>query len=133
MTDGIKGSSNFHDGLWQGFLGIDFEGIIDLGKETDISKISPSFLSSIEAWIFLPVKVEYSISVDNVNYHNVAAITNDIPLTNSDVFIKDFIASFNKEKARFIKVKATSIKKCPSWHSGAGGNCWLFIDEIVVE
>jgi hypothetical protein len=32
-----------------------------------------------------------------------------------------------------MNFKTVSIKKCPSWHSSAGGNCWLFIDEIVVE
>jgi hexosaminidase len=133
LTDGIRGTTDFYDGLWQGYLGVDFEGTIDLGKETEISKVSPSFLSDMEAWIFLPQKVEISLSDDNVNFSNLTVINNDIPLTDSDVFIKDFTASFNKLTARYIKVKAVNIKKCPPWHSGAGGNAFLFIDEIEVE
>lgn len=133
LTDGIKGTLDFHDGLWQGYEGIDFEGIIDLGEELEISKVSPSFLSNVESWIFLPEQVEISLSRDNINYKTLPTICNNIPLTNSDIFIKDFPVSFNKEIARFIKVKAVSIKKCPPWHSGAGGKAWLFIDEIIVE
>jgi hypothetical protein len=95
--------------------------------------VSPTFLSDIESWIFLPEKVEISFSEDNVSFSNLTVINNDIPLNNSDIIIKDFAASFNNVKARFIKVKAVNIKKCPPWHSGAGGNAWLFIDEIVVE
>lgn len=133
LTDGLKGTNNFHDGLWQGYQGVDLEGIIDLGKVTEISKVTPSFLSNSESWIFLPEKVEISLSGDNINYQNGVTINNDISLKNSEIFIKNYTANFNNIKARYIKIKAASIKKCPSWHTGAGQKAWLFIDEIEVE
>ena len=32
-----------------------------------------------------------------------------------------------------IKIAAKSIGPCPDWHLGAGGESWLFLDEIDVK
>lgn len=133
LIDGVRATNNHRDGCWQGFEGIDFESVIDLGTEKEISKVIPRFLLHSNGWIFLPNKVEITLSKDNVNYSKAAIIVNDVPQKNSEILFKDFVAEFDKQTARYIKVKAESIKKCPSWHPGAGGNAWLFIDEIVVE
>lgn len=133
LIDGIKGTTNFHDGLWQGYEGIDFEGIIDLGEVKEICSVAPTFLFNQGSWIFLPEKVEISLSGDNIVFNNIKTIVNDVPQKSTEVLIKEFVASYNKEKARYVKVKALSIKKCPDWHSGAGGKAWLFIDEILVK
>ncbi|MDP4174529.1 MAG: family 20 glycosylhydrolase [Bacteroidota bacterium] len=133
LIDGVRASVNAHDGLWQGFEGIDFEATIDLGKIEDISKVAPRFLLDENSWIFLPSKVEISVSTDNINFTDAKTIINDIPLKNSEILLKDFQADYNNVSARYIKVKATTIKKCPSWHPGFGSNAWMFIDEIVVE
>ena len=123
MIDGVRGTNNFRDGLWQGYEGVDFEGIIDLGEEKEISKVIPRFLLDSNSWIFLPVKVEVANKI----------VINDVEQKNSEIVLKDFTAEFDKLKARFIKVSAENIRTCPQWHPGAGGKAWLFIDEISVE
>ncbi len=133
LIDGIRGTNNFHDGLWQGYDGEDFDGIIDLRKVENISKVVPRFMLDSNSWIFLPVKVEISLSKDGINYFDLKTIMNNIPQKNSDIILKDYTAEYNNVEARYIKVKAISIKKCPPWHPGAGQNAWLFIDEIEVE
>ena len=133
LIDGVRGTDDLHDGLWQGFAGVDFEAVIDLGEEKEISKVVSRFLLNSNSWVFLPAKVEIALSKDNVNYSDEETVINDIPQKNSEIILKDFPASFNKQSARYIKVKAESIKNCPDWHPGAGGKAWLFIDEIVVE
>ncbi|MDR3666254.1 MAG: family 20 glycosylhydrolase [Ignavibacteriaceae bacterium] len=133
LIDGIKGTTNFHDGLWQGYEGVDFEGTIDLGELKEIHSVAPTFLFNQDSWIFLPEKVEISLSEDNIAFNNIRTINNDIPQKSTEVLIKEFAALYNKEKARYIKVKALSIKECPDWHSGSGGKAWLFIDEILVK
>ena len=133
LCDGIRGTENFKDGNWQGYEGVDFEAIIDLKSEKEISKIIPRFYLNSNSWIFLPEEVEISISNDGISYFDKKLIENDIPQKNSEVLTKDFSANYSNTKTRFIKVIAKNIKECPSWHPGAGSKAWLFIDEIVVE
>jgi len=133
LLDGIRATDNCHDGLWQGYDGVDFEGVIDLGGEKEISKVAPRFLLDSNSWIFLPSSVEISLSKDGTNFFDKKIIQNDIPQKNSDILLKDFTADFGNQAVRYIKVKAVSIKKCPGWHPGVGQNAWLFIDEIEVD
>ncbi len=133
LADGIRGTNNFREGSWQGFEGIDFEAVIDLGREKEISKVIPRFLLDSNSWIFLPLNVMVSISKDNLNYFKEEEIVNDIPQKNSEILFKDFEADFGRQYARYIKVEAENIKVCPEWHPSAGGKAWLFIDEIAVE
>ncbi|MFA6457410.1 MAG: family 20 glycosylhydrolase [Bacteroidota bacterium] len=133
LIDGVRGTNNFKDGSWQGYEGVDFECSIDLGSVKEISKVIPRFLSNTSSWIFLPVKIEIAISHDSTTFTDSKTILNDAPQKNSDIVVKDFTADFGKQRARYIKVKAESVKKCPEWHPGSGGPAWLFLDEIVVE
>ena len=34
---------------------------------------------------------------------------------------------------KYIKVKVENYGICPDWHLGAGGNAWLFVDELTIE
>ncbi len=133
LIDGIRGSDNFRDGLWQGYEGEDFEGVIDLGSEKEISKVVPRFMLNSSSWIFLPKEVRISISKDGKVFTDEQVIKNDVPQKNPDIVLKDFPAYFNGRKARYIKVIGESIKICPPWHPGAGQKAWLFIDEIEVD
>lgn len=133
LIDGVRGTADFRDGNWQGYEGVDFDCTIDLGEKKEISRVIPRFILNSNSWIFLPEKVEISLSDDNINFNNKKVIVNDIPQKNSEIIRKDFAAEFDTQKARYIKVKAESIKKCPDWHPGVGSDAWLFIDEIVVE
>lgn len=133
LIDGVRGTNNFRDGSWQGYQGVDFEGIIDLREEKEISNVIPRFILDSNSWIFLPIKVEIALSDDNINYTDEKIIINDVPQKNSEIVLKDFPAYFNNQTARYIKIKAENIKRCPEWHPSAGGKAWLFIDEIVVE
>jgi len=133
LIDGIRGTDDFHDGSWQGFEGADLDCVIDLGKVKEISEVAPRFLLNSNSWVFLPNKVEVSLSEDGVNYGNVKTIVNDVPQKNSEILTKVFPALFNKEKARYIKVKAESVKICPEWHPYKGSKAWLFADEIEVK
>ncbi|MGA9294657.1 MAG: family 20 glycosylhydrolase [Ignavibacteriaceae bacterium] len=133
LIDGVRGTDNFRDGLWQGYEGEDFDAVIDLGKVEEISKVTPRFLLNTGPWIFLPTKVIVSLSKDGKNYLDERSINNDVPEKNPAVILKDYPVNFDKQEARFIKIKAVSIKKCPPWHPGAGGKAWLFIDEIEVK
>ncbi|MFZ0453770.1 MAG: alpha-L-fucosidase [Ignavibacteriaceae bacterium] len=133
LVDGVHGSTNFNDGNWQGYDGNDLDAVIDLGKVKDIKKISASFLSDENSFIFLPSSVEYSVSNDGHNFKLVSDLNNKISEKGTKAFIYSFDFNTDNISARFIQIKAKNIGVCPEWHKGAGEKAWLFCDEIAVE
>jgi predicted alpha-1,2-mannosidase len=133
IIDGLRGTTDWRKGYWQGYQSQDFECVIDLGAEKEITKLSAGFLQDVGAWIMFPKKVEFEISRDEKKYSKAATIENKIPDSDLKVQLKDFTQSISKQKARYIKVKVKNYGKLPSWHQGAGGDVWIFVDEITVE
>ena len=132
LVDGLRGSKDHHDGLWQGYLGNDMEIIIDLGTEMPIMSIMTTLLQNQKAWIFLPKYVEYSLSSDGKKWHSVNQVLNNVSPKEEQVFIQPFIQPFPSTPARYVKVTAKNYGVCPAWHEGAGQASWIFVDEIVV-
>ncbi len=133
LIDGIRGNENFNSDAWQGYEGKNLDVIIDLGKSIKINKLSVSFLQNIGSWIFLPKKVEFYLSKDGMNYVNI--YNGEYELSEFDNFkgIKSFGIELKNAEARYIKVIGENIGQCPSWHPGAGGKAWLFVDEIDIN
>ena len=135
LTDGLRGSDSFRGGdkSWQGFLGTDFEAIVDIETGTEISKIGIGFFQASSSWVVFPEYIEYFISTDGNNFEKVGRI--DIPSTlrNPDWIQKDFTATFANQKAKYVKIFAKNLKELPSWHPSAGNKSWLMADEIIVE
>ena len=129
LTDGCLGSLSFSDGVWQGFEGKDLDLTIDLGEMKRIKTIRTHFLQDQGVWIFLPTAVTVSVSSDSINFEQVGQ--QKIPLLQDEtVKTSMFKFDFSSKDIRYIKIKSTSIQKCPEWHPGQGGNCWLFVDEV---
>jgi predicted alpha-1,2-mannosidase len=133
LIDGQHGGPNFRTGSWQGYYGVDFEVIIDMGRVANVNKIAATFLQDQRSWIFMPEKVEFSVSRTPDNFRTVAIIENDLAGNFPEAVIKEIEKDRMKESARFIRVQATNLGTCPAWHVGAGEKAWIFVDEITVE
>lgn len=133
LVDGVYGSTYFNDGKWQGYNGNDLDAVIDLGKIKNIKKISATFLSDENSFIFLPSSVEYLVSKNGKNFEQLFKLKNNIPEKDTRAFIHSFDFKTKDIQARFIHVKAKNIGICPKWHKGAGEKAWLFCDEISIE
>ena len=134
LINGLKGPDNFMTGYWQGYHNQDFDAIVDLGKVKFFSFISIGALQDIKSWIWYPKEVSFSISLDGLEFENIAVFVNDFPANKYGSFIKDFEFNFSeKTEFRFLKVEAKNYGKCPKWHLGNGGETWLFFDEIIVN
>jgi hexosaminidase len=131
LVNCTNGSKEITDGQWQGFEGNDVEVVIDLGKETEVKHIVSNFLQAPGSWVFLPSKVIYSLSVDGENFTVFSEIPNPVDI-NEGFKIQKFEGNIQGQ-ARYVKVLAKSIGKCPDWHTGKGKPAWTFIDEVVVE
>ncbi|OYV87787.1 MAG: hypothetical protein B7Z63_01810, partial [Ignavibacteriae bacterium 37-53-5] len=133
LVDGIRGTKNFRDGLWQGYKGTDIDAAVDLKKEETISQVGAGFYQSISSYIFMPTSVEFFVSKDGAHFDSVGVVENNVPDKDPDTFIKDFTLSFKPREVRYVRMVAKSIGVCPPWHIGAGAKAWLFIDEIFAN
>lgn len=131
LLDGITGTENWRKGDWQGYQGQDFEAVIDLQKKMPIKTIAARFLQDTRAWIVFPTKVEYYVSDDNVNFTLAKTVDNTVQPQNYNVQAAELKAALNTN-ARYIKVKAYNFGTLPEWHQGAGGEAFIFVDEITI-
>jgi hypothetical protein len=131
LTDGFVGWNDyrFH---WLGFEGVDMDATIDLGSVVSVSEIKTNFLQDNNSWVFMPLSVQFLVSVDDVDYRPVGTVLNSTPPEKDGAIILPFDTRFETTTARYIRVKAENMKMCPLWHKGAGGKAWIFIDEIRV-
>ena len=133
LVNGIRGSGAFNDGQWQGFEGTDMDVVIDLGNEMAVTFISSRFLSNVGSWIFLPEKVDYSVSADGDSFTPLHSIVTAVKPEEQGNRTEEYFTSFPEITARYVRVVARGLGTCPSWHTGAGGKAWLFCDEIIIE
>ncbi len=133
IIDLQKASNQFSDGKWLGFSAQDVSITLDLGKIDTVNAISFGTLRDYRSYIFTPIGAKLSISNDGVAYTEV--MSNDIPQITKpeDNLVVNTILSVRGSVARYIKLDLTAQKKNPAWHPSPGADCWLFIDEIVVE
>lgn len=134
VLDGLRGSTSYKDGLWQGYHRVDFETTIWLGEKKKLNKITVGFLQNIPSWIFFPEFVQLSVSENGKDFTPLSQVSK-VDLPQDDIpRIQDYVFSnFDGLETRYIRIKAKNIGYCPDWHDGAGGEAWIFVDEIIIE
>ena len=133
MIDGIRGTTNWSGSGWQGYQGQDLVATIDLGKVQKVSRLRAGFLQDVGAWIMMPRQVDFEVSTDGRVFRPAVSIPVDVPEKDYSVIIKDFAGSLAGVEARYVRIRARTYGKLPSWHAGSGGDAWIFVDEIIVE
>ncbi len=133
LIDGIYGKGDFHTGSWQGYQGVDVNAVVNLGKSSSIHKLAIGFNQDMASWILMPVKVDFYVSFDDVNYKLVGTVVNDIPADKEGGIIKTFTLEGLNLQAQFVKVVAKNPGVLPPSHPSAGEKSWIFADEITIE
>jgi hypothetical protein len=132
LTDGKRGGHDYAYN-WLSFPGNNLEAIIDLGEVKQVRRIESAYFQ-YGYWLRLfPANVEYFISADGKKFKPVGNIANTLPIDQYGGQQRDFIAEFDPQSARYIKIIAHTIGNTPGWHPGAGRPANMLIDEIVVE
>jgi putative alpha-1,2-mannosidase len=132
LIDGIKGTTNWRLGNWQGYQGNDLEAVIDLGSEKQIGNISLETLQDTRSWIVFPKYVQYLVSKDGIDYQLAATVNTKTPIDDTGVSIQQFNARLNL-KTRYIKVIAKQYGPLPGWHESKGSESYIFADEIIID
>ena len=136
LIDGIRGTTNWSGGAWQGYQGVDVVALVDLHEVTRVQSLGAGFLQDVGSWIWMPRRVEFEVSRDGNAFTPVLSIANDIDdgsKGSGAVVIKNFEGKIAPTAARYIRVRAVNYGAIPSWHPGHGGQSWIFADEIWIN
>jgi hypothetical protein len=147
IIDGVFADENWRKGGWQGYQGQDFECIIDLQEVKSINSIHASFLQDTRSWIVFPAYVTFETSSNGKKFEPFHTVRNYIEAEDYRTQKREYAATKSYEvngnterleplipvNARYIKVKARNFGTLPEWHLGAGGEAFIFIDEITVK
>jgi hypothetical protein len=133
IVDGIRGTTNFASGEWQGIQGKPYEAVVDLQRIIDINEVGAEFLQVAGPWIWMPDRVEFEISTDGNKFSKIAEIKPNFPQREMTPTVREFTQKIAPTRARYVRIRAHNFGKIPQWHPGAGGDPWIFIDEIVIR
>ena len=132
LIDGIRGTTNWSGGGWQGYQGKDFVAVIDLGKMQRVSKIGAGFLQDVGSWIWMPRRVDFEFSADGKTFGPAVSVANEVSEREGGIVMKEFITTIPPQSVRYIRIRAVNFGKIPSWHPGSGGDAWIFVDEVLI-
>jgi hexosaminidase len=134
LADGLVGSIDHSDGLWQGWWGPDVEATFTLDSAVPAREVRVAFMQKIRSWIVLPASVEFAWSTDGVIWSAPIVRTHDFAVLHEGAMIHPFVAELPANtKVKFVRVRARSTGPLPAGHPGAGQPSWLFADEIVIR
>jgi predicted alpha-1,2-mannosidase len=123
LIDGLRGTSNWSGGAWQGYQGKDLVAIVDLGSVQKVSKVGAGFLQDIGSWIWMPSRVEIETSVDGKTFGPPLVIANEVSDKQEGVVIRDLVKTIAPTEARYIRIRAVHLRP----------ETWIFVDEILVN
>ncbi len=133
LVDGLLARAHYKDPHWQGYYGTDMEMTLDLGKETPVTSLSASFLSQPAVYIHFPVGVNFYVSSDGKEFHEVGTVTPPVDTAVRTTSRVTLALDTPGTKARYVKVVARNMGTLPEGVPGTGNKAWIFCDEIVVR
>ena len=108
------------------------EVVFQFGKEESISRVRPGFLQDTRSWILMPQQFSVEFSSDGKQWSVplMMPLNMDPKDLNSQVQRPEL--RFTPVKAGWMRLRAKQFGKLPSWHQGAGGDSFIFCDEVDV-
>lgn len=131
LTNGVQGANDYK-AHWLGWEATDFTLTLDLGTVTEAKQISIGTLYDPKSWILHPVSVTCQVSNDGRSYHNIGKLVVAGDQHKEDV-TRNFHFTNPSGKGRFVRFMVQGTKSLPAWHPSAGGDSWVFVDEITVR
>ena len=133
LTDGLLGSIDHADGVWQGWSTPEVSFEVALPQPVRGATLDARFLQNVRSWILLPREVTVSWSADGSTWSPPIVIPHAVPPTREGAFVQSFATRAPIDlDARFLRVVARGAVLPPE-HPGAGGAAWVFVDELVVR
>lgn len=131
LTNGVRGANDYKV-HWLGWEGMNFSLVLDLEEVVNASQFEISTLWDPKSWILHPVSVTCLVSSDGEKFSAINTIEVPGDQRNEPV---NRLFSFEApaESFRYVKFDVKGPLKLFDWHPSAGGDAWVFVDEIVVK
>lgn len=140
LVDGVVGDVDWRKGEWTGIQGEDVVIELRPDKVRSIKKLDLqiSLLSDIKSWIALPAAGEMWLTLEDGTEWRAMEWTELTALAESASHVQRVTTSFTPSKRRERRIAGIRLVLrnpglLPQWHPGAGGETFLFIDEISID
>jgi hexosaminidase len=132
LVNSVLGSTDFRDGCWQGFWGIDPEIVLDLRRPVRLSSVELPFYQYTNSWIFIPPRVKVAYSADGQNWEHMGEAKDVTDPMKRGKFIRTLKVAKELEDVRYLRIEVENLGKVPDAHEAAGSDAWVFLSEIIV-
>lgn len=135
LIDGIKGSTDYRTGEWQGYYAQDFKATLNFEKPKKLKSIGINALQGIRSWIYPFKEVVFEITYsDNTTETKTVELSRELSETEyNDSKIESYIQKLDSRAVKQIKITGKNYGKNPKWHESPGFDTWFFVDEIFYE
>jgi hypothetical protein len=132
LLDGVTGSVNYGQECL-GFEGPDVEITVYLPVATQVRVLAADFLQATAPAIFLPVSVDFAVSVNGANFRTVATVRPQADEKNEGPLLERFQADGLDLTVTAVRVRATNGGNVPPWHRAPQALRWTFVSEVLVN
>jgi hypothetical protein len=133
LIDGRRGPEDWRTGAWQGYQDQDFVATLDLGEPVSVESAGASFLQDMRSWIWMPTELVVEVSADGKTFSEAGRVGHPVPDDVEGVFLDDLEIPLDGSPVRFLRFRAINYGTIPAWHPGAGGQAFIFVDELIVR
>ncbi len=133
LIDGVRGDDNWRTGNWQGYQDQDFMATVDFPESTPVFEVGAEFLQDVRSWILMPTNLQIETSTDGQTFTLADTIINDVADTEEGSFTQELLLLLDGTPLKAIRFTARNFGPLPDWHPGAGGEAFIFVDELIVE
>jgi hypothetical protein len=137
LVDGVFGDVDWRKGEWTGVQGEDV--VINLEHPKAITarriEVEVSLLKDIKSWIALPKSVELSLVFSNGTVETRQLYFEEALSEQPSAVVRKTASCTAPKRAKLqsVRVKLVNPGVLPSWHPGAGGETFVFVDELTVN
>jgi hypothetical protein len=137
LVDGVFGDVDWRKGEWTGVQGEDV--VINLEHPKAISarriEVEVSLLKDIKSWIALPKSVELSLVFSNGTVETRQLYFEEALSEQPSAVVRKTASCTAPKRAKLqsVRVKLVNPGVLPLWHPGAGGETFVFVDELTVN
>jgi hypothetical protein len=81
----------------------------------------------------MPRELVVEVSADGQAFREAGRVGHDVPDDEEGVFRRDLIVELDGEPVQALRFRALNYGTVPDWHPGAGGEAFIFVDELLME